>query len=201
MGRLKKERRPQLKNAVLFVIVLCFFFSETSYLGSSGNNPGSAEIELKEIEPFVYVSLHHKGPLSEIEDVISDLIITIQSLNVNPQGPMIGIFHTVPGPNDAEDMEMEWDLGFPIAEQSYIRAREEIQAKLERKVWQHALVASMNYSGPYQEMGEAITDIFQWMEGQGYEKAGPVLATFLETGTPDAPPSELKGEIWIPCKK
>jgi effector-binding domain-containing protein len=201
MGRLKKERRPQLKKAVLFVIILCFLFSAMPYLASSGIYSGNAEVELKEIEPFVYVSLHHKGPLSEIEDVISDLIMTIQSLNVNPQGPMIGIFHTVPGPNDAADMELEWEMGFPIAQQAYNQAREEIQAKLERKVWQHVLVASMNYSGPYREMGEAITDIFQWMEGHGYEKAGPVLATFLEAGTPDAPPSALKGEIWIPCKK
>lgn len=190
-----------MKKAILFVTTLCLLFSATPYLAGSGLHSGIIEVELKEIEPFVYVSLHHKGPLSEIEDVINDLITTIQSLNINPQGPMIGVFHTVPGPNDSADMELEWEMGFPIAEQTYIQAREEIQAKLERKVWQHALVASTNYSGPYQEMGEAITDIFQWMEGKGYDKAGPVLATFLEAGTPDAPPSALKGEIWIPCKK
>jgi effector-binding domain-containing protein len=201
MGRLKNGRRPQVKKAILFVIVLCFMFTATQNVIGEGKTSGKTEVELKEIEPFVYVSLRHKGPLSDIEDVITDLITTIQSLNVNPQGPMIGIFHTVPGPDDPEDMEMEWEVGFPIGEQTYIQAREEIQTKLERKVWQHSLVASTTYSGPYQEMGEAITDIFQWMESEGYDKAGPVLATFLEAGTPDTPPSQLKGEIWIPCKK
>jgi len=201
MERLNNGRRPQVKKAVLFVIALCFLFTATQYLIGVGISSGKTEVELKEIEPFVYVSLSHKGPLSAIEDVITDLITTIQSLNVNPQGPMIGIFNTVPGPNDPADMELEWEVGFPIAGQTYIQAREEIKIKLERKVWQHPLVASAMYSGPYQEMGEAITDIFQWMEREGYDKAGPVLATFLEAGTPDAPPSELKGEIWIPCKK
>jgi len=201
MERLNNGRRPQVKKAVLFVIALCFLFTATQYLIGVGISSGKTEVELKEIEPFVYVSLSHKGPLSAIEDVIANLIMTIQSLGVNPQGPMIGIFHTVPGPDDPADMELEWEVGFPIGEQAYIRAREEIKTKLERKVWQHGLVASAMYSGPYQEMGEAITDIFQWMEREGYDKAGPVLTTFLEAGTPDAPPSELKGEIWIPCKK
>ncbi|UCE42027.1 MAG: GyrI-like domain-containing protein [Candidatus Aminicenantes bacterium] len=190
-----------MKKAVLFIIAICFFFSAAQALMEMGEGTGKTEVELKEIEPFVYVSLRHKGPLSDIEDVINDLILTIQSLGVNPQGPMIGIFHTILGPDDPEDLEMEWEIGFPIGEQSYIRAREEIKPKLERKVWEHPLVASAKYSGPYQEMGEAITDIFQWMEREGYDKAGPVLTTFLEAGTPDAPPSELKGEIWIPCKK
>lgn len=190
-----------MKKAILFVIVLCFMFTAAQNVTGVGITSGKKEAELKEIEPFVYVSLRHKGPLSDIEDVITDLVTTIQSLNVNPQGPMIGIFHTVPGPDDPEDMEMEWEMGFPIGEQAYIQAREEIQTKLERKVWQHPLVAWTTYSGPYQEMGEAIADIFQWMEGEGYNKDGPVLATFLEAGTPDAPPSQLKGEIWIPCKK
>jgi len=176
-------------------------FTATQYLIAVGIFTGNTEVELKEIESFVYASLHHKGPLSDIEDVITDLITTLQSLNVYPQGPMIGIFHTVPGPDDPADLEMEWEVGFPIAEQAYIQAREGIKTKLERKVWQHTLVASAMYSGPYQEMGEAITDIFEWMDSEGYDKAGPVLATFLEAGTPDAPPSELKGEIWIPCKK
>ena len=190
-----------MKKAILFVIALCFIFSAAQESIGFGGGSGKTEVELKKIEPFVYVSLRHKGPLSEIEDVINDLITTIQSLAVNPQGPMIGIFHTILGPDDPEDMEMEWEVGFPIAEHTYIQAREEIKTKLERKVWGHSLVASAKYSGPYQEMGEAITDIFQWMESEGYDKAGPVLTTFLEAGTPDAPPSELKGEIWIPCKK
>jgi effector-binding domain-containing protein len=201
MGRLNNGRRPQVKKIVLFTIALCFMFSATPGLTGRSISSGKTGVELKEIEPFVYVSLRHKGAFSDIEDVIMDLITTINSLNIQPQGPMIGIFHTVPGPNDPEDMELEWEVGFPISEQTYIQARDEIKTKLERKVWQHTLVASTMYSGPYEEIGEAITDIFQWMEGKGYDKEGPVLATFLETGTPDAPPSRQKGEIWIPCKK
>ena len=201
MGRLNNGRRPQVKKAVLFVIALCFMFTATQYLIAVGIFTGKTEVELKEIESFVYASLRHKGPLSDIEDVITDLITTLRSMNIYPQGPMIGIFHTVPGPDDPADLELEWEVGFPIGEQTYIQAREEINVKLERKVWQHSLVASAIHTGPYQEMGEVITDIFQWMESNGYDKAGPILATFLEAGTPDATRLKQKGEIWIPCKK
>jgi effector-binding domain-containing protein len=201
MGRLDNGRRPRVKKTALFIITLCLIVSTTQVLTGRNSAPANTDVELKEIEPFVYVSLRHTGSFADIEDVITDLITTISSLNIQPQGSMIGIFHTVPGPNDPADMELEWEVGFPIAEQAYIQAREEIKTKLERKVWQHLLVASTMYAGPYEEIGDAITDIFQWMESKGYEKAGPVLATFLETGTPDAPPSRQKGEIWIPCKK
>lgn len=201
MGRLIDGRRPQVKKAFLFVITFCFLFSAAQDLIGVGVSPGGTEVGLKEIEPFVYVSLRHKGPFTAIEDVINDLITTIKSLNVHPQGPLIGIFHTVPGPDDPPDMELEWEVGFPIGEQTYVQAREDIAGKLERKVWEHSLVASAMHTGPYQEMGEIITDIFLWMENNGYDKAGPVLATFLEAGTPDAAPSKQKGEIWIPCKK
>jgi len=201
MGDGIKTWRSPLKKAILFIIAFCFVCSFPHDLTAAEAGQGKTKVELKQVEPFVYVSVRHTGPFSDIEDVITDLTTTMQSLNVYPQGSMIGIFHTVPGPDDPEDMEMEWEVGFPISEQTYIQAREEIQIKLERKVWEHTLVASAMYSGPYQQMGEAITDIFLWMENEGYDKAGPVLATFLEAGTPDAPPSELKGEIWIPCKK
>jgi effector-binding domain-containing protein len=201
MGRFVNRRRPKVKKAALFFIALCFLITTTPNLSGVGTKSGKTEVALKDIEPFVYVSLRHKGPFSAIEDVITDLIASIKSLNIHPQGPMIGIFHSVPGPDDPENIEMEWEIGFPIGEQHYSQAREGIKTKLERKVWQHKLVASTVYSGPYQDMGETVTDIFQWMEGKGYDKAGPVLATFLEAGTPDAPPSDLKGEIWIPCKK
>jgi effector-binding domain-containing protein len=190
-----------VKKTILFIIALSLIFTATKNLTGKDLGSGATKVELKDIEPFVYVSLHHKGPFSDIDDVIADLILTIKSLNVLPRGPMIGIFHTVPGPNDPADMEMEWEVGFPISEGDFGQVREEIKAKLKRNVWQYPLVASTLYSGPYSDMGETITDIFQWMESKGYDKAGPVLTTFLETGTPDAPPSELKGEIWIPCKK
>lgn len=190
-----------MKKIALFIIAFSFVFSTAQNLAGRGVQPVPADVELKEVEPFVYVSLRHKGSFADIEDVITDLITTMNSLNIQPQGPMIGVFLTVPGPSDPVDMELEWEIGFPIAEQTYSQAREEIASKLERKVWQHPLVAWTMYSGPYEEIGDAITDIFQWMEGKGYGKDGPVLATFLETGTPDAPPARQKGEIWIPCKK
>lgn len=170
----------------------------TQYGDLYGAKSSEGKVQIKEVQAFVYCSLRHKGPFSDMEDVINDLVTTMKSMNIHPQGPMIGIYHTIPGPDDPENMEMEWEVGFPIAEQSFAQAPE---VRLQRKVWEHTLVASAMHTGPYEETGEAITDIFQWMEENGYDKAGPVLEIYLDTGTPDPSSPTKKTEIWIPCKK
>ena len=93
---------------------------------------------------------------------------------------------------------MEWEVGFPIGEQSFTQAPE---IMLQRKIWEYTLVASAIHAGPYEETGEAITDIFQWMEENGYDRAGPVLEIYLDAGTPEPSSPTKKTEIWIPCKK
>ncbi len=184
-----------MRKSILVIIILFSIFTAIQNLILEGATSRITEVEIKEVEPFVYCSIRHKGPFSEIEQVINNLIATMQSQNVHPQGPMFGIYHSVPGPNDPEGKQMEWEIGFPITEQTLV------QAPLERKIWNHTVVATAIHTGPYEETGEAITDIFEWMGANGYEKAGPVLEKYLEAGTPDAQPSKQKTEIWIPCKK
>ena len=90
-GRLNIRRRSPVKKAILFLIIICFVISVSPYLLNSGISSGQTAVKLKEIEPFVYVSLSHKGPFSDIEDVITDLITSMKSQNIHPTGPMIGI--------------------------------------------------------------------------------------------------------------
>ncbi|MFQ6038598.1 MAG: GyrI-like domain-containing protein [Candidatus Aminicenantales bacterium] len=153
------------------------------------------EVRVKQVNRFVYCTLKHKGPLSEIEDVINNLISTMRSQNIFPQGPMLGIYHTIPGPDTPENAQMEWEIGFPITDQAFV------QAPLEKKVWIHTTVAFAIHTGPYEETGETITDIFQWMEENGYDRAGPVVEIYGELGTPEQTQQKSPSEIWIPCKK
>ena len=177
---------------LIMIVIMVFTF--TQHLISEEAASGETEVEVKEVDPFVFCSIRHTGPFSEIEQIINNLIATMQSQNVHPQGPMFGIYHTIPGPNPQENMKMEWEIGFPITEQTLV------QAPLERNIWNYTTVATAIHTGPYEETGEAITDIFEWMQANGYDKIGPVLEKYLETGTPDAQASK-KTEIWIPCKK
>lgn len=183
-----------MRKPTIWIMILFLVFIFTQYSISKRTFSGETKVEVKEVDPFVFCSIRHTGPFSEIEQVINNLIATMQSQNVHPQGPMFGIYHTVPGPDAQENMKMEWEIGFPITEQTLV------QAPLERKIWDYTTVATAMYTGPYEETGEAITDIFEWMEANGYDKAGPVLEKYLEAGTPDAQTSP-KTEIWIPCKK
>jgi len=183
-----------VRKTILLTMTLIMAFTFTQHLTLEGAVSRETKVEVKEIDPFVFCSIRHTGPFSEIEQVINNLIATMQSQNVHPQGPMFGIYHTIPGPNPQENMKMEWEIGFPITEQTLV------QAPLERNIWNYTTVATAIHTGPYEETGEAITDIFEWMQANGYDKAGPVLEKYLETGTPDDQASK-KTEIWIPCKK
>lgn len=48
-------------------------------------------VAVKDVEPFTYCSLSHKGPVSDIQDVIGQLILDMQSQGLLPMGPMIVI--------------------------------------------------------------------------------------------------------------
>jgi effector-binding domain-containing protein len=190
-----------LRKAILYIVTFCFVLPAVQNLHIQAAIPYEIKVQVKKVEPFVYCCIHHKGPFSDMENVINDLITTMKSMNIYPQGPMIGIYYTIPGPNDQDNMKMEWEVGFPISEDAYTQVPEGIETKLERKTWNYTLVASALFTGPYEETGEAITDIFQWMEVNGYDKVGPVLEMYLDSGTPEPSSATKKTEIWIPCKK
>jgi len=185
-----------VKKPICFSIFFLLMLSVTLTLGGHGIRASSLDIQVqvKEVEPFVYCTIRHKGPFSEIEQVINNLITTMRSQNIHPQGPMIGIYHTVPGPEDSGNEDLEWEIGFPITEQTLV------QPPLEKHVWEYTTVASAVHTGPYEETGETITSIFQWMEANGYDKSGPVLEKYLTAPSPESPANQ-ETEIWIPCRK
>ena len=60
-----------------FVSVLCMTISIFVLAGVS-HKPASAEeaVSVQEVTPFVYVCISHKGPFSEIENIIGQLMMS-----------------------------------------------------------------------------------------------------------------------------
>jgi effector-binding domain-containing protein len=152
-----------------------------------------AAVSLKEVTPFVYVCISHKGPFTEIENVIGQLMMSTQSQNIFPAGPMIGIYHN--SPEEVKPEELQWEVGFPVTPQVMP------QSPLEKKQWTHTQVAAATHTGPYEQTGVTIAKIFEWMEANGFVQAGPILERYLTIPTPDTKPEELKSEIWVPCQQ
>ena len=43
--------------------------------------------------------------------------------------------------------------------------------------------------------------IFEWMEANGYEAAGPMLEKYLSEASADTDPETLRAELWVPVLK
>jgi len=179
------------KIAVLFIFVLFIYMTSIGSLPLSSLS--GAQISVKEIEPFVFVSLRHTGPYSDMEPVILEMMQHMQNQNLTPAGPMMSIYYT--DPIEGEEASTEWAVAFPVTQSSIV------QGPLERGQWEYELVASTIHSGPYDQTGDTIEEMLKWIEDHGYERTGPITGTYLNMPDASTPPSQLKTEIWIPIKK
>jgi AraC family transcriptional regulator len=149
---------------------------------------------IKEVKPFTYCCIVHKGPLAGIGDVITQLMQAVQAQNLFPlfRGPMIGVYYSSPA--QVKPGELIWEVGFPLAEGA------KPQAPLELKEWKYPTVATAVHKGPYAKAGETIQRLMDWAKAKGYAIAGPTLERYLNNPM-QVKPEELRTEIWIPAKR
>jgi effector-binding domain-containing protein len=153
----------------------------------------SDKVTIQEIQEFTYCSLPHKGPFTDIQEVIGQMVQAFRSQNLSPTGPLIGIYYSVPENTKAE--EYQWEMGFPIMAQSLV------QPPLVLKQWTLTTVATCLHTGPYETAPKTITKIQEWMVENGYVQAGPIMERYLDMDPAAVKPQDLKTEIWIPIKK
>jgi len=145
-----------------------------------------------EVSPFSYCCIPHKGPFTDIEGIIGQLMHAIQEQKIPFAGPMIGVYYN--SPDMVKPEELEWEIGIPS------RRIVEVKAPLEIKEWKFTLVCSAIHKGPYEETGKTISKMFEWMQANKLMPAGPVMERFMMPD-PDTKPEDRKSEIRIPCKK
>ena len=178
------------------VLGLLLFLSAISVSAAFNNQEEAPEKKsgtLKEVSPFSYCCIHHKGPFTEIEGVIMQLMQAIQEQKIAPAGAMIGIYYN--NPDEVKPEELEWEVGFPVSPQVAV------QAPLEKKQWEFTLIASAIHSGPYEESGQTVNKVLEWIQDNKLILTGPVLERYLTMPTPDTKPEDLRTEIWVPCRK
>ncbi|MGB9893110.1 MAG: GyrI-like domain-containing protein [Candidatus Saccharicenans sp.] len=179
-------------NLILTLILgLSLIWAVTAYEAQQLPPPG--QVEIREVQPFVYCSLSKKGSFEEIEAAVGELMQHMQNQNVFPTGAMIGIYHGDPTLSEASSIQ--WEVGFPINEQA------QVLAPLEKKQWTFTTVAVSVHEGPYEKTGETILKMREWLEDNGYVQNGPVLERYLDPELGRTSPERLRTEIWLPCKK
>jgi effector-binding domain-containing protein len=152
-------------------------------------------VTVKDIEPFAYCAVAHKGPYTDMGKVIGELMGAMQTQGLFAQirGPIVGVYYNSPGNTKPEDLF--WETGFIVA------AEATPQPPLMKKAWEHKIVAAAVYVGPYEKIGAAVAKMTAWLGAQGYEIDGPFLERYLDRNPLAVKPEDRRTEIWIPCKK
>ncbi len=177
-----------------FIAFFCLTFLWTTFALSFPYIAGQGgSVSVKQVTPFVYCCITHKGPFSQIQNVMGQLMMSSQAQNIFPVGPPFGVYYI--DPDEVKPEELVWEVGFPIMAQSMPLA------PLEKKQWNYTLVATAQHTGPYEKAGETIAKIFEWMTANDYVQAGPILERYLTMPGPTTKPEDLKSEIWIPCQQ
>jgi len=182
-----------LKKTILALIIILTTATAIFAINNPGNLFETNKVTIKDVTPFVYCSIYHKGPYSDMDKVIGALMQDMRTQNIFPAGGMISVYHN--SPDEAAPAELEWEVGFPVTAQAFV------QAPLSKKQWDHKLVAAATHVGPYETTGETITLMFEWMEANHYTQTGPIMAKYLDVPSQEIPKERLRTEIWIPCER
>jgi len=182
-----------MKKGILLLIIFFIASSTTPAFFNPINSTQDKNIILNEVNPFTYCCIRHKGPYSEMENIISTLMYSMQRQNITPQGPMITIYYN--NPADVLPNALEWEIGFPVTPQTFA------QTPLEKKQWNYRLVAVAMHIGPYEKSNQTITEIMDWIENNNYIQDGPILGKYLNMPSSTTKPEDIRTEIWIPCEK
>ena len=178
--------------AIFLVSALCVAASPTtSPAAGSAQEPFAS---IKEVPPFAYCCIVHKGPISDITSVIGQLIQAMQEQNIFSaiRGPMVAVYYSTLTTVDSRTLT--WEVGFIVTEQTMP------QAPLVKKVWGNNTVAAATHVGPYQKIGETLEKLVAWIDTQGYAADDPLLERYLNNPM-QVKPEELRTEIWIPVVK
>ena len=179
--------------SVLGLALFLISITASAALNIQEEAPEKKFVSVQEVFSFSYCCIPHKGPFTEIEGIIMQLKQAILEQKIAPAGTMIGVYYNNPEMVKPEDLQ--WEVGLPILPQV------KVKAPLEKKQWKFTLVVSAIHKGPYEETGETISKMWEWMQANKLMLAGPVMERFLNMATPDIKPEDLRAEIWIPCQK
>jgi effector-binding domain-containing protein len=183
-------RRFSMKKAIIVVLTV---FISASWIGAGQAPAAPPKIVILDVTPFTYVCVPHKGPFTDMQQVIGTLMQAMGSQRLfPPTGPMMGVYYTAPS---GSTPAMVWEIGFPVTPQATA------QKPLEKKTWNYSTVASVLHVGPYDQTATLIPTVMIWLAANGYAPAGPVAERYLDVDPSKLKPSELRTELWVPCRK
>jgi effector-binding domain-containing protein len=182
-----------MKKSALIIILTLICGLSTLALAFGPNQVQSGTVTIQTSEAFAFVCLEEKGSFERIQEAIGRLVQEMQAQNIVPAGPLLGVYYNSPDQVSAKDLQ--WEVGFPVTAQAMV------QPPLTKKEWSYTQSAVSLHQGAYEEAGETIRKMLDWMEDNGYVPAGPIMERYLDMNPEELRPEQRKTEVWIPCQK
>jgi len=154
------------------------------------------DIVLVEIEPFSYAAVEMTGSYEQHADAFMKLYGAAGQQGLPMTEAPFGIYWN--SPDDTAEEELKWEIGMPLP------GDKKLEAPIIMKKWEYTTVVQRDFEGAIDsdEMRGVYYAMFEWMEKNGYEPAGPMMEKFL-----NMPSANEKGEmigkvqILIPVQK
>lgn len=149
-------------------------------------------IEVKKVDEYQVAFIPVKGSYEKIPETLGEVVEWLMTKNVEIQMPIYGLYYN--SPMEVSEDELEWEVG--AAFMGDLEGKGKIQVKT---VPEHTVVSTV-FKGPFSEANSVYGDMFEFAASNGYEIAGPVLESYLNS--PDeVPESELLTEVQFPVVK
>lgn len=182
-----------MKKITTVSLFIIFLAAQVSLASSPQEYPEENSFSIREVTPFAYVCIPHKGSLSDTERVSGMLVSSIQNQDILLIGNLFGIFYN--RSETSRPGELIWELGYPVDSEAMP------QKPLEKKQWNFTKVLTGLHFGPYTESNQTINKMKEWMKVNNYVSDGPILEKYLDINPLNPMPGGLRIEIWIPCKE
>ena len=178
--------RTRLVMPLALLLVICF-------VASAMAQSAPIKVHRKTTEPRTIAIIKHKGPYSDIPDVIENLYAELEKGGHFTCGPLMTVYYN--DPKQAQASELFWDVRIPVTNPGSMLKAEE--GKLGFGYQDPAYVAYTYHIGPYETVGESYDILFDWAKTNRYDITG--LVTEVHWSPPDG--KNLVTEIWLPVRE
>jgi DNA gyrase inhibitor GyrI len=178
---------------VLFVTVMILALplsAQEEAAGKKAEKELKTEIELVEIAPFSYCAVEMTGSYTQHQEAFMKLYSEAAKQGLPITEAPFGIYWN--SPEDTAEEDLKWEICIVVPEDR------EIAAPIVLKKWEHTTVVQRDFEGAIDsdELRGVYYAMYEWIEANGYEMAGPMLERFLNTPSPNEK-GEMIGKVQI----
>lgn len=154
-----------------------------------------ADVSIKQTGTLTVAYKAMRGAYEQMARGYADLYAWVERFGLQPSGPPLAIFITMPGTTPPD--EAEWEVWAPIAGGAGELARDEAGFGVKRI--ESETIASAMHKGPYELAAPVYETLAAWIPANGYAQVGPYREVYF-TG-PEVPPEDFLTEVQVPVAK